>query len=83
LLHLRDGNVVVGHAIESVAFNPTIHPMQAALVDLLAHGYAYSDIVGGTLGTVRGGDVDYTVSTRELLTRLAPETPLLVLGWTP
>jgi cytidine deaminase len=32
---------------------------------------------------VRGGDVDYTVSTRELLTRLAPETPLLVLGWTP
>ncbi|MBN9332423.1 hypothetical protein [Devosia sp.] len=83
LLHLRDGNVVAGHAIESVAFNPTIHPIQAALVDLLAHGYAYSDIVGGTLGTVRGGDVDYTVSTRELLTRLAPETPLLVLGWTP
>lgn len=83
LLHLRDGNVVAGQAIESVAFNPTIHPMQAAMVDLLAHGYAYSDIAGATLGTVRGGDVDYTVSTRELLARLAPTASLLVLGWTP
>lgn len=83
LLHLKDGNVVAGIAIESVAFNPTIHPIQAAMVDLLAHGYNYSDIVGASLGTVRGGAVDYTVSTRELLSRLAPEAPLLVLGWTP
>lgn len=83
LLHLKDGNTVSGHAVESVAFNPTIHPIQAAMVDLLAHGYAYSDIVGASLGTVRGGDVDYMSSTRELLARLAPEAPLLVLGWTP
>ena len=83
LLHLKDGNVVSGHAIESVAFNPTIHPVQAAMVDLLAHGYAYSDIAGASLGTVRGGDVDYTASTRELLDRIAPGAPLLVLGWTP
>ena len=53
------------------------------MVDRLAHGYAYSDIVGASLGTVRGGDVDYMSSTRELLARLAPEAPLLVLGWTP
>lgn len=83
LLHLKDGHVVAGNAIESVAFNPSIHPIQAAMVDLLAHGYSYSDIVGASLGTVRGGAVDYTVSTRELLSRLAPEAPLLVLGWTP
>lgn len=83
LLHLKDGNMVAGQAIESVAFNPTIHPIQAAMVDLLAHGYAYSDIVGASLGTVRGGDIDYTVSTRELLTRIAPGVPLLVLGWRP
>ncbi|KKB82519.1 hypothetical protein VW35_00030 [Devosia soli] len=83
LLHLRDGNMVSGHAIESVAFNPTIHPIQAAMVDLLAHGYDYADITGATLGTVRGGAVDYTVSTRELLTRIVPGAPLIVLGWTP
>lgn len=81
-LHLRDGNTVSGMAIESVAFNPTIHPIQAAMVDLLAHGYAYADISGATLGTVRGGDVDYSASTLELLSRVAPEAPLHVLGWT-
>ena len=80
-LHLKDGAAVTGIAIESVAFNPTIHPVQAALVDLLAHGYGYSDIAGASLGTARGGAVDYTVSTRELLSRLAPEAPVMVMGW--
>lgn len=82
-LHLKDGQSITGLAIESVAFNPTIHPVQSALVDLIAHGYRYDDIVGATLGTVRGGAVDYSASTRELLGRIAPEAPLLVLGWTP
>lgn len=80
-LHLRNGAAVTGMAIESVAFNPTIHPVQAALVDLLAHGFGYEDILGASLGTVRGGAVDYTVSTRELLSRIAPDAPVMVMGW--
>ncbi|KQT47269.1 hypothetical protein ASG47_11895 [Devosia sp. Leaf420] len=80
-LHLRDGAAVTGTAIESVAFNPTIHPVQSALVDLLAHGYGYADILGASLGTVRGGAVDYTASTRELLSRIAPDAPVMVMGW--
>lgn len=83
LLHLKDGNMVSGLAIESVAFNPTIHPVQAGMVDLLAHGYTYADIEAATLGTVLGGDVDYSASTRELLARVAPGAPLQILGWTP
>lgn len=83
LLHLKDGNTVSGLAIESVAFNPTIHPIQAAMVDLIAHGYTYADIKAATLGTVLDGDVDYSASTRELLARVAPEAPLQILGWTP
>lgn len=83
LLHMKDGNTVSGLAVESVAFNPTIHPIQAAIVDLLAHSYSYADISGATLGTVRGGAVDYSVSTRELLARVAPDAPLQILGWTP
>lgn len=81
-LHLRDGATVTGTAIESVAFNPTIHPVQSALVDLLAHGYGYEDITGASLGTVRGGAVDYTASARELLSRIAPNAPVMVMGWT-
>lgn len=81
LLHLMDGATIVAAAVESVAFNPTIHPVQAAMVDLLAHGYRYADIAGAMLGTVRGGDVDYAVSTAELLSRIAPEASLKILGW--
>ncbi len=83
VLTLSDGNEVAGAAIESVAFNPTIQPLQAALVDLIAHGYAYDDIVGAALGTVRGGAVDYAAATAELLSAIAPKAKLTVLGWTP
>lgn len=82
-LHLRDGKSVTGLAVESVAFNPTIHPLQSAVIDLVAHGYGYADITGATLGTVRGGAVDYSASTQEVLRRVAPDAPVLVLGWMP
>jgi cytidine deaminase len=82
VLQLRDGNLVAGSSIESVAFNPTIGPMQGALFDLLMHGYTYADIAKATLGTVIGGAVDYTNSTAELLAAVAPEATLDLVDWT-
>ncbi len=61
-----------GSAIESVAFNPGMPPLQAALIDLLAHGRSYDEIVGAELGTVAAGAVDYSRATAELLARVAP-----------
>jgi len=83
VLMLEDGAAVTGAAIESVAFNPTISPLQAALVDLIAHGYAYAQIKGAMLGTVRKGPVDYGRSSAELLAAIAPQAELTTLGWTP
>lgn len=80
-LTLADGSIVTGAAIESVAFNPTIAPMQAALIDLLAHGYAYNDIQSAALGTVEEGAVDYSRSTAELLAAVAPGVRLAVVNW--
>ena len=82
VLTLRDGATVCGASIESVAFNPTIGPLQAAIVDLLAHGYNYDDIESAVLGTVRGGPVDYAKSVTELLGAIAPAAKLDILGWT-
>lgn len=82
-LLMRDGAIVAGSAIESVAFNPTMGPLQAALIDLLAHGYSYDDIAGATLGTVEDGAVDYSRSTAELLAAVAPGVRLAVAGWVP
>ncbi|WP_421761727.1 hypothetical protein [Devosia sp.] len=81
VLSLKDGGRVTGAAIESVAFNPTMGPLQAALIDLVAHGYEPGDIAEATLGAVTGGAVDYAASTGELLGKLAPGAPLTVLGW--
>ena len=81
VLTLADGNRVSGIAMESVAFNPTIQPIQAAIVNLLAHGYGYADIREAVLGTVVGGAVDYSRSTAELLSSLSPDIRLTVLGW--
>lgn len=81
VLTLRDGQQVSGFAVESVAFNPTMSPMQAALIALLAHGYAPADIRAAVLGTAIGGAVDYTLLTRDMLTRLAPDAPFTTAGW--
>ncbi len=81
VLGLSDGNLVAGANIESVAYNPSMAPLQAALVDLLAHGYDYRDIVEAALATPRGGYVDYAQSTAELLGRIAPDVRLQTVAW--
>lgn len=83
VLGLADGTIVRGSAVESVAFNPTMGPLQAALIDLIAHGYGYDEIVRARLGTVAGGAVDYSASSRELLSRVAPHVNLEVVAWAP
>ena len=82
VLDLTDGQSISGASIESVAFNPSIWPLQSAIIDLRAHGYAYDDIAHVTLGTVMGGAVDHVASTRELLAAIAPDATLDVVSWT-
>ncbi|MBU1307803.1 MAG: cytidine deaminase [Alphaproteobacteria bacterium] len=82
MLALADGAVITGSAIESVAFNPSMSPLQSAIVDLLARGYRYGDITGAVLGYVVDGAVDYRASTTELLATIAPGVTLTVVDWT-
>ncbi len=83
VLELRGGEAVAGASFESVAFNPTLPPLQAALIALLAGGGGYADIAHAHLGTVIGGAVDYSATTRATLSTLAPGAPLTIHGWTP
>jgi len=82
VLTLADGSELSGSAIESVAFNPSMGPLQAALIELIAHGRSYDEIAAARLGTVTGGAVDFAASTRELLARVAPAVKLEVVAWT-
>ncbi len=81
VLMLADGALVTGASVESVAFNPTMGPVSAAIIDLVAHGYRPTQIVGAVLGTRLGGAVDYVASSREILNRIAPLVDLKVIGW--
>lgn len=81
LLELPGDKYITGSAIESVAFNPTMGPLQAALIDLYAHGYEATDIVRAVLVTELGGKVDYSASTAELLGKIAPNARLTIVGW--
>ncbi|WP_417308910.1 cytidine deaminase [Devosia sp.] len=81
VLDLADGARVAGATIESVAFNPTMPPLQAALIDVRAHGYAPDAIVAATLGATRGGAVDHVPGTEALLATVAPGVTLTVRAW--
>lgn len=83
VIKLTDGNMVTGSSVENVAFNPTLQPLQAALIDLLAHGYSYDDIAHVTLGTVLRGAVDYSGTTAHLLDAINEHAGFTVVGWTP
>lgn len=81
VLRLEDGSLVAGSAIESVAFNPSIEAVQAAIVDLLAHGRGYDEIVEVALGSVEDGQVRPRHRAAELLGRIAPRATLNIYGW--
>jgi cytidine deaminase len=81
VLRTKDGALIAGSAIESVAFNPSIGPLQAAIVDLLAHGYTYGDIAECWLGARKDGQVDYRRSASELLDQIAPACAFTLLDW--
>jgi cytidine deaminase len=80
VLALRDGHAVGGAAIESVAFNPTMSPLQAAMIDLFAHGYAATDIVSAAMAAYPG-PLDYVRHARDLLAVVAPGVPLREVAW--
>ena len=81
VLTLKDGALIGGAAIESVSFNPTISPLQAAMIDLFAHGYAASDIASAAFGHSPAAQVDYAMHACDLLVAIAPEVELEVLAW--
>jgi cytidine deaminase len=83
VVQVADGSLWSGAAVESVAFNPTMPPLQSALIAARAHGHAWADIRAAWLGTTVGGDVDMTRSAADLLAVIAPDSPLTVVDWRP
>ncbi len=82
VLRLTDGRLVAGATLESVAYNPTISPIQVAMAMLRSGGDGYPSIESAYLAARVGGPVDDVQRTRALLHAVAPDVPLITVAWT-
>ena len=73
--------MITGAVLESVAFNPTIGPVQDALVGLLAAGHELEDIGEAWLAIPREARVGHEAAARDALAAAAPGSPLHVTYW--
>lgn len=77
---LRDGRVLEGFYIENAAFNPSMPPLQVALVNLAIHNAAPKDIVSVVLAERYAPDaVSHRHGTEVLLADVAPQARLVYI----
>ena len=81
VLRLGDGRLVDGVVLESVAFNPTIGPLQDALVGVVAAGAPFDAIREAWLATVRAPRVGHEAPARDLLAAVAPRASIHATYW--
>ncbi len=74
-LQLTSGDIVAGWYAENAAFNPTLEPLQSALISLRLLGSDPSDIAHCILVDAPG-PLDHRFRTKELLRLLAPKALL-------
>lgn len=80
-LRSADGEVITGAALENAAFNPSLGPLQVALVNWIAAGRAYEEIDLAVLGGVENGAVDYAADLPNLLSTVAPKARFKRVAW--
>jgi cytidine deaminase len=73
------GQVYQGCYIENVAFNPSLSPLQTALVQLIAAGEPYSAISAVALAEVHGAKISQRAVTETALASVAPQVNLEVV----
>lgn len=72
-LKTRDGKIYKGSYVENAAYNPSLSPLQAALIALVADGGKYSDIIEAILVEKEEAIISQESISRELLKSIAPE----------
>jgi len=81
VLRLGDGRLLSAGCVESVAFNPSVTAMQAALVEVAAARTDADEITDAWLGRTGGGSVDPEAGFRALLRAVAPDAKASVVNW--
>ncbi len=67
----RSGRIYKGSYIENVAFNPSLSPLQTALVQLISAGEDYSAISRVALAEIKGTKISQKTATEAVLSAVA------------
>jgi len=78
-LRFRGGSIVTGQSIENAAFNPSLLPLQSALVNVALRGLQAAAIETAVLVQTANGIVNHEPTTRELLAAVASRARLKVV----
>lgn len=73
-----DGTIYLGSHLENAAFNPSISPLQAALIALVADLKAYSEIRAVAFYEHPNAKISQESASRELLKQIAPEARFIL-----
>jgi cytidine deaminase len=76
---MKDGRIHAGSYIESVAYNPSLPPLQAALVSLVQSGDKLNDIAGCVLVELQNATITQQDSARVVLKGLGTTSPFSVI----
>jgi len=79
-IQTKAGTIVSGSYLENAAFNPSLAPLQSALVALVMRQEAFADIVRVVLVESSGRTISHAAETRMVLAALAPRATLTVLS---
>lgn len=77
-LQTKDGQVYAASYLESVAFNPSLGAMQAALASLVMSGHTHADITDAALVHVRDSVINHIETTKMVLKSVRPDLQLKV-----
>lgn len=79
VIRTKSGQLCSGSCIESVAFNPSVSPMQMALLSLWMKGGQVQDIANACLAEDPSSPISYRRSDAALLTAVAPWATLWLI----
>ena len=71
-IQLKTGEIYQGSSLENAAYNPSVQPLQAALITLIADQRAYADIEAVALAEQNDTIISYWAVTQEILRGIAP-----------
>lgn len=75
-LEMNSGRVFQGAYAENAAFNPSLPPLQVALIQILMAGEQFEDIKAAALVENSQGKISHLADTQSTLEALNPDIPV-------